>query len=69
MSDFSPQNRKSLIQMNLLITSIGKEELLRTVLGKIVQLLAIGLSMHSGRKVKKKLQGTVSLKLFTYLLN
>jgi hypothetical protein len=69
MSDFSPQSRKSLIQMSLLITSIGKEELLRTVSGKIVQLLAIGLSMHSGRKVKKKLQGTVSYKLIIYLMN
>jgi hypothetical protein len=55
--------------MNLLIISIGKEELLRTVLGKIVQLLAIGLSMHSGRKVKKKLQGTELFKLITYLMN
>jgi len=68
-SDFSPQNRKSLIQMNLLITSIVKEELLRTVLGKTVRLLAIGLNMHSGRKVKKKLRGTESFKLIFYLMN
>lgn len=68
-SDFSPQNRKSLIQMNLLITSIVKEELLRTVLGKTVRLLAIGLNMHSGKKVKKKLQGTESFKLIFYLMN
>jgi hypothetical protein len=54
--------------MNLLITSIGKEELLRTVLGKTVQLLAIGLNMHSGRKVKKKLQGTESFKFVFYLM-
>lgn len=43
--------------MNLLITNIGREELLRTALEKIAQLLATGLSMHSGRKVKKKSQG------------
>jgi deoxyxylulose-5-phosphate synthase len=67
--DFSHQNRKSLIQMNLLITSIGKEELLRTVLGKTVLLLAIGLNMHSGRKVKKKLQGTESFKFIFYLMH
>jgi hypothetical protein len=53
--------------MNLLITSIVKEELLRTALGKIVQLLAIGLSMHSGRKVKKKSQGTDNFKLITHV--
>jgi hypothetical protein len=55
--------------MNLLITSIVKEELLRTVLGKTVRLLAIGLNMHSGKKVKKKLQGTESFKLIFYLMN
>jgi hypothetical protein len=53
--------------MNLLITNIGREELLRTALGKIVQLLATGLSMHSGRKVKKKSQGTDKFKLIMHL--
>lgn len=47
--------------MNLLITSTGKEKPLRTASGKIVQLLATGLNMHSGRKVKKKSKGKTVL--------
>jgi DNA-binding CsgD family transcriptional regulator len=51
--------------MNLLITSTEKEELLRTASGRIVQLLAAGLNMHNGRKVKKKSKGTDCFKLNT----